>query len=465
MVNELILDKSGQKMSKSKGNVVDPFMIVSKYGADLTRWYLTTTSPPWRTTAFDESGLVEVQRKFFGTLINTYSFFALYANIDNFSYKEEYIPYNERPEIDRWILSSLNSLIKSYTEDMDAYDITKASRSVSEFTINQLSNWYVRRNRRRFWKSEIGKDKFSAYQTLYECLLTVSKLAAPFAPFISEEIYQNLNNASGLEKYESIHLTLIPDVIQQYIDPALEEKMDLAQRIVSLVRKMRAKSNLKVRQPLQKILIPTTEKNKDVISLMSDIIKEEINVKDIEFVSDDSSVVVKRVKPNFKSIGPKFGKMVKPLTERIKSINANDINRLDKGENLTIEINGESVILQPEDVEILHEDIPGWLVDSEGELTVALDINLNEDLINEGLAREFVNRVQNLRKENNLEVIDRIIILYEATPRLENAISSLSGYIMAETLTQKIEKIEKVESDFNVFEIDDQKCNIHIRKV
>jgi isoleucyl-tRNA synthetase len=328
-----------------------------------------------------------------------------------------------------------------------------------------LSNWYVRRNRRRFWKSEIGKDKISAYQTLCECLFAVSKLAAPFAPFIAEEIYLNLNNATGREKCESVHLSLIPEYDPADIDKALEEKMDLAQRIVSLVRKMRAKSNLKVRQPLQKILIPTTDKTKSVISLMSDIIKEEINVKDIEFVSDDSSVVVKKVKPNFKSIGPKFGKLVKALAERIKSINTEEINQLDRGENLTIEINGEKVILKPEDVEILHEDIQGWLVDSDGELTVALDTSLNEILINEGLAREFVNRVQNLRKENNFEVIDRIIILYKSTPKLEEAIRSLSGYIMAETLTQKIEKVTDVTSDFAVFEIDEEKCTIHIQKV
>jgi isoleucyl-tRNA synthetase len=464
--SELILDKEGQKMSKTKGNIVNPFKIVEKYGADLTRWYLITNSPPWKSTIFDEEGIKEVQRKFFGTLINTYSFFALYANIDNFEYKENTIPYEERPEIDRWILSALNTLIKNYNESMDNYDITKAARYISDFTIDQLSNWYVRRNRRRFWKSEIGKDKISAYQTLYECLIVVIKLAAPFAPFITEQIYIELNNVIKKEKYESVHLTFTPEYNNQYVDLVLEEKMYFVQRIVSLVRKMRAKNNLKVRQPLSKILLPVNQHRKTIISAMIDIIKEEINVKGISLVSDDdTSVVVKKAKPNFKSIGPKFGKLVKQISEKIKTLNASEIASLEKGNEIEFEITGEKVNVSLSDTEILHEDIPGWLVESDEDLTVALDTTLTEELINEGLAREFVNRVQNYRKDSKFEITDRIEITIKANKKLESAIKILEDYIKTETLAKNITFLSTIDKASAQFEIEGEIADVMITKI
>jgi isoleucyl-tRNA synthetase len=464
--NELILDKEGQKMSKSKGNIVNPFEIIAKYGADLTRWYLITNSPPWKSTIFDEAGIQEAQRKFFGTLVNTYSFFALYANIDKFDYFEDPIPYKERPEIDRWILSELNSLIKNYTESMDSYDMTKAARYISDFTIDQLSNWYVRRNRRRFWKSEIGKDKISAYQTLYECLLTVAKLTAPFSPFLSDRLYLELNAVTGKEKYESVHLSLIPEYNPDFIDPVLEEKMFFVQRIVSLVRKMRAKTNLKVRQPLQKILLPVNQHRKEIISAMSDIIKEEINVKEIELVSDsDSSVVVKKAKPNFKSIGPKFGKLVKAISEKIKTLSSAEISLLEKGNEIEYEINNEKVKVAMDDVEIIHEDIPGWQVESDDDLTLALDTTLSDELIMEGLAREFVNRIQNLRKDSKFEVTDRIDIELKAGKKLEEAIQHLEEYIKTETLTKSIVYKTVSDAGSQTFEIESEIADVLIKKV
>ncbi|HTY57217.1 MAG TPA: isoleucine--tRNA ligase, partial [Bacteroidota bacterium] len=318
MVNELILDKTGKKMSKSVGNTVDPFEIMAKYGADTTRWYLVSTSPPWRPTMFDEDGLTDVQRKFFGTLVNTYAFFAMYANIDAFSYADERIPPAERQEIDRWIISELHSMIKRYSAHMEGYDVTKAARSVSDFTIDQLSNWYVRRNRRRFWKSEKGKDKLAAYQTLYECITGVVKLMAPFAPFLAEELYRNLNGVTHREAAESVHLALMPEPVEAEIDPALEERMERAEKIVMLVRAMRMKSNLKVRQPLSRIILPIPgEREREEVRRMEDVILDEINVKALEFVTDASGIVTKRAKPNFKSIGPKFGKSVQSVAARI----------------------------------------------------------------------------------------------------------------------------------------------------
>ncbi|HEY9187807.1 MAG TPA: isoleucine--tRNA ligase [Ignavibacteria bacterium] len=464
--NELILDKDGQKMSKSRGNIVDPFEIISKYGADLTRWYLITNSPPWKSTIFDEAGIQEVQRKFFGTLINTYSFFALYANIDKFNYSEEKIPYKERPEIDRWIISELNTLIRNYVESMDSYDMTKAARLVSDFTIDQLSNWYVRRNRRRFWKSEIGKDKIAAYQTLYECLLVIAKLTAPFSPFISERIYLELNSVTKKEKCESVHLSLIPDYEPDAIDKELEEKMYFVQRVVSLVRKMRAKTNLKVRQPLQKILLPANEHRKSIVTAMADIIKEEINVKDIVLVSDDdSSVVIKKAKPNFKVIGPKFGKLVKVISEKIKNLTPTEINLLEKGDAIECGNGHEKVSITIEDIEIIHEDIPGWLVESDGDLTIALDTTLTDELIKEGLSREFVNRVQNLRKDSNFDVTDRIEMKVKATPKLEAAIKYLEDYIKTETLTVSIDYDNNLSDEGTTFEIEDESAKVIIRKI
>ena len=439
IVNELILDKDGKKMSKSIGNTVNPFEIIGKYGADTTRWYLVSTSPPWRPTMFDEEGLGDVQRKFFGTLVNTYAFFALYANIDAFAYAEPRIPVNERQEIDRWILSELNSLIQRFTEMMDAYDVTRAAKAVSEFTIDQLSNWYVRRNRRRFWKSEKGKDKTAAYQTLYECLSAVAKLSAPFAPFISEELYRNLNTVTNRESHESVHLSMIPSVDETAINTDLEVKMERAQRIVELVRAMRMKSNLKVRQPLKRIILPiASEQEKRAVEQMESVILEEINVKQIEFVTDESGIVKKKAKANFKSIGPKFGKSVKAVAERIKEMSATEIAQLERAGTFDINANGSSFTLGIEDIEIIREDIQGWLVESSGGITVALDTELTDDLVAEGFAREFVNRVQNMRKDAGFEVTDRIAISYRASEKLSNALQPMGEYIKAETLALEL---------------------------
>ncbi len=435
MVNELILDKEGQKMSKSRGNTVDPFATLARYGADTTRWYLVTTSPPWRPTMFDEDGLVEVQRKFFGTLVNTYAFFALYANVDGFTYAEPRVPVHERLEIDRWILSELNSLVKEYLELMDAYDVTKAAKRVGAFTIDQLSNWYVRRNRRRFWKSEKGKDKTAAYQTLYECLIAVVKLSAPFAPFLTEELYRNLNSVTRREEHESVHLAMLPEVEERVIDLALERRMERAERIVELVRAIRMKANLKVRQPLRRIIIPiAAEDERQEILQMQEIICDEINVKRIEFVTDDSGIVKKRAKANFKSIGPKFGKSVKQIAERIKEMDGAEIAELERNGWYELPANGATYRIGTEDVEIVREDIEGWLVESDGKLTVALDTELTDELIDEGLAREFVNRIQNMRKDAGLDVTDRIAIYYRASGRLAGALQRMREYITTETL-------------------------------
>jgi isoleucyl-tRNA synthetase len=435
LVNELILDKEGQKMSKSKGNTVDPFTTIAKYGADTTRWYLVTTSPPWRPTMFDEDGLVDVQRKFFGTLLNTYAFFALYANIDRFAYAEPSVPVTLRPEIDRWILSEMNSLLKKYTEAMDTYDVTRAARMVSDYTVDQLSNWYVRRNRRRFWKSERGTDKTAAYQTLYETLTGVLKMVAPFAPFIAEELFRNLNTVTAKEQSESIHLTTIPEPDESLIDLALEERMERAEKIVMLVRAMRMKSNLKVRQPLKRIILPIAdEEERREVQRMADIILEEVNVKSIEYVSDESGIVRKKAKANFKSIGPKFGKRVQTVAARIKEMTPTEIAGLEKNGSMRIADNGSDILIGREDVEILREDIQGWLVESDGDLTVALDTELDDGLIAEGNAREFVNRVQNLRKDAGYEVTDRIAVMFSASPSMRDILMSMKTYITGETL-------------------------------
>ena len=435
LVNELILDKDGQKMSKSKGNTVDPFATLAKYGADTTRWYLVTTSPPWRPTMFDEEGLGDVQRKFFGTLLNTYAFFALYANIDTFTYAEARIRPEERPEIDRWVLSELNSVLRRYLVAMDAYDVTRAARMVGDFTVDQLSNWYVRRNRRRFWKSEPGRDKTAAYQTLYEALVTVLKMAAPFAPFIAEEVFRNLNAVTGREAEESVHLALLPAPDEAAIDRVLERRMERAERIVMLVRAMRMKSNLKVRQPLRRIMVPIADdQERSEVEQVAGIICDEVNVKEIEFVTDDSGIVRKKAKANFKSIGPRFGKTVQAVAARIREMTAVEIAVLERDGSVTLPAGGASVTLGREDVEILREDIEGWLVESDGALTVALDTTLTDALIAEGNAREFVNRVQNLRKEAGFDVTDRIAITFQASPALRAMLLSMKPYITAETL-------------------------------
>lgn len=473
LVNELILDKQGQKMSKSKGNTVDPFEIIEKYGADTTRWYLVTNSPPWRPTLFDEDGLVEVQRKFIGTLLNTYSFFALYANIDGFTFAEPRMPLRERPEMDRWIVSSLYSLIRRYTGAMDVYDVTKAARAVSDFTIDRLSNWYVRRNRRRFWsaarlgeKSERGKDKAAAYQTLYECLTAIAKLMAPFAPFLAEEIYRNLNAVSNKDPHESVHLALIPEPDDNAIDPELEAKMDKAHRIVSLVRAMRNTFNLKVRQPLKRIILPVAnERDREAVKQMEEVILDEINVKAIEYVDDDSEIVHKKVRPNFKAIGPKHGKSVQAVANAIKSFTMKEIKELETRGEVNIPLNGKEVTITREDVEVLHEGIRGWLVESDNELTVALDTELTEELVNEGIAREFVNRVQNMRKSAGFEVTDRIRIYFRGPDHFKTAVVAMRSYIQTETLADELSDHFRGGEYTAAHDINGQKCEIAVERV
>jgi isoleucyl-tRNA synthetase len=466
LVNELILDKEGQKMSKSKGNVVDPFDVVEKYGADSVRWYLMSVSPPWKPKLFNEDDIVEIQRKFFSTLINTYSFFALYANIDKFTYSEKRIPVGERPEIDRWIISALNSLVKEYIRAMDNYDLTRAARMISDFTIDQLSNWYVRRSRRRFWKSGIEKDKISAFQTLYECLLTISKLMAPFSPFLADEIYRNLNNVTRKEQFESVHLAFIPEPNEDEIDPELEKRMELAQRIVYMVRSLRARTNIKVRQPLKRIIIPVSdEKERKQIEMMRDVILDEINVKSVEFVSDDSEIVERKVKPNFKSIGPKFGKKVKRIAQMIREMRKDEVKKLESEGRFELDIDGEKVEITLNDVEIYNENIKGWVVESDGVLTVALDTELTDELIAEGFAREFVNRVQNMRKEANFEVTDRIKIFFKTdSKKLIEAIKKLENYIKGETLALDISEDFRIADHTKRWDVNGIPCEISIEK-
>ncbi|MGD8306320.1 MAG: isoleucine--tRNA ligase, partial [Ignavibacteria bacterium] len=464
IVNELILDKNAQKMSKSKGNTVDPMALFEKYGADVTRWYLVTTSPPWRPTLFDEEGLVEVQRKFFGTLINTYSFFVLYANIDGFEFKEEYIQIEEREEIDRWIISKLNSLISEHAGLMDKYEVTKAARAVAAFTIDHLSNWYVRRCRRRFWKSDMNKNKLAAYQTLYECLVAVCKLTSPFSPFIVEEIYQNLNSITSKEPYESIHLSDFPKTGK--IDKELETRMEIAQKVVYIARAIRAKSNLKVRQPLNKIMVVVDKDKRKALSDMADVILEEVNIKELAVLEDDSEIVSKSAKANFKSIGPKFGKDVQLISNEIKKFNSEQIRILENGSSVTIKTNGKEFSINPENVEIIGSEIKGWVVETDGNFTVAIDTQLSDKLIAEGLAREFVNRIQNMRKNAGFDVVDKINIRFTGTQTFSKAIQSFSDYVAMETLAENVEISDKLNGGFKQdWKIGDHSCSIQIEKV
>jgi isoleucyl-tRNA synthetase len=462
IVNELILDKKGFKMSKSKGNTVDPFSLFDKYGADATRWYLVTTSPPWKPTLFDEDGIVEVQRKFFGTLLNTYSFFALYANIDKFSYTEESIPYEERPEIDRWIISKLSSTVKEFEQLMDNYDVTRAARLVQSFTIDHLSNWYVRRCRRRFWKSDMNKNKLSAYQTLYEALITVAKLTAPFAPFVAEDIYQKLNSVTRKEEAESVHLVYFPK--PAYFDKNLEDKMDIAQRVVFITRSMRAKSNLKVRQPLKKIMVAVDNEKKQAVKSMSDVILEEVNIKELIILEDDSEIVNKSAKPNFKSIGPKFGKKANIVANAVRGFGKTEVAQIEKGLEVELNIDGEVVVVAKDDVEIVSTEIQGWLVEHEEGITVAIDSEMTDELIAEGLAREFVNRVQNMRKDAGMEVTDRISVSCSGSEKIINAAKMFEEYISNEVLSDKFTDTPAEGSFTQEFDIVEQKCSISIIK-
>lgn len=462
LVNDLILDKEGKKMSKSRGNSVDPFMLFDKYGADATRWYLISNNPPWKPTLFNEEDLGDVQRKFFGTLSNTYSFFSLYANIDRFINDRELVDYGKRPEIDRWIISKLNGLVEEYETSMDVYDVTKAARAVMNFTIDELSNWYVRRSRRRFWKSDITEAKLSAYQTLHECLLTVSKLISPFAPFIAEDLYRRLTiNTPGVE--ESVHLCKFPEIT--YREKELEEKMDAVQRVVYITRSMRAKHNLKVRQPLKKIMVAVSGRLKEPLETMKEVILEEVNIKELIILTDDSGIVKKSAKPNFRSLGTKHGKSVQPVASAIREFGTREIGILLSGENVILEINGNSVEVEPVDVEIISSEIEGWLVESEGAFTVALDTEITPELRDEGFAREFVNRIQNMRKDAGYEVVDKINIVYLGDDEINNAVNIFQQYIKGETLADNLKQNEFGSGYVQEWKIGDHDCKIEINKI
>ncbi len=462
--SDLVLDKTGQKMSKSRGNTVDPFEVIDKYSADSVRWFLIASSPTWKPKLFDVDAIAEVQRKFFGTLLNTYAFFALYANIDGFTHKEPDVPVSERPEIDRWILSLLNTTTASYIEALESYDPTRAARLVSNFTIEQLSNWYVRRNRRRFWKSEPGRDKTAAYQTLFECLVAITKMAAPIAPFVPDEIYRALMKETRREPFESVHTSRMVESRKELISPELENRMDLVQRIVGLVRSMRQRTNLKTRQPLSRIAIPASEQTRRPIEQMNDVILEEINVKAIEFIDESSPIVRKTATANFKIIGPKFGKMVNGVAKRIKEMSPAEVVQLDQAGTFTTEVNGSPITITREDVTIAAQSIEGWLVESGDGLTVALDTKLTPELINEGLAREFVNRVQNMRKDAGFEVTDRIRIHFEAPSRVAEAVQRLSDYIKSETLATQVTAGRDSAEHWEKWDIDGEPCEIGISK-
>ena len=465
MSNGLVLDKNGQKMSKRLGNAVDPFETLAKYGADATRWYMISNANPWDNLKFDVDGIEEVRRKFFGTLYNTYSFFALYANLDGFTYAEAEVPLEKRPEIDRWILSELNTLIAKVKEAFLDYEPTRATRLISDFVQENLSNWYVRLCRRRFWKGEYEEDKISAYQTLYTCLEVVAKLSAPVAPFFMDRLYRDLNGVTGKDKAESVHLTDYPESKTQYIDKALESKMEKAQNISSLVLSLRKKEMIKVRQPLQKILIPTlSEAEKAEILAVANLIKHEVNVKEIEFIDDASGILVKQIKPNFRTLGPKFGKQMKDIAAVINGFTQQDIQAFERQGTKEITLDGEKLTLTLDDVEITSQDIEGWLVASSSTgLVVALDATITDELRAEGIARELVNRIQNLRKDTGLEVTDRIRILLQQQDTLEKAVRANEAYIKAETLANEILFADTLQGEEVAF--DDIVTKIAVEKI
>ena len=448
--NGLVLDKNGNKMSKRLGNAVDPFGAIEKYGADAVRWYMITNSQPWDNLKFDEAGVDEVRRKFFGTLYNTYAFFALYANIDKFDYKQADIDIKDRPEIDRWILSELNSLILEVDNAYQSYEPTRAGRAIAEFVDAHLSNWYVRLSRRRFWKSEDNQDKLSAYQTLYTCLETVARLSSPIAPFFSEQLYRDLNNVTGRNKAESVHLTDFPVADKTVIDKALEERMEAAQLISSLVLSLRKKANIRVRQPLSKIMIPVAnEEMKAQIEKVSHLIKSEVNIKEIEFLSPDNNILVKNVKPNFKTLGKKYGKQMKQIQAYFTNMSQDEIHAFEKNNGTHLNVDGVDVELTLEDALISTQDIPGWAVTSQDDLTVALDMTITDELMQEGLAREIVNRVQNLRKTGGFEVTDRIELLIEKNDKINTAVAKYGDYICNETLATitEVDALDGVEAE------------------
>ncbi len=462
--NGLVLDKNGQKMSKRLGNAVDPFETLGNYGADATRWYMISNANPWDNLKFDLEGVEEVKRKFFGTLYNTYSFFQLYTNLDGFTYAEANMPLKERPEIDRWILSELHTLIKKVDAYYADYEPTKAAREISDFTQDYLSNWFVRLSRRRFWKGDYQQDKISAYQTLYTCMETIAKLGAPIAPFFMDRLYLDLNSVSKKETFESVHLADFPVFDAAFVDQSLERKMEAAQTISSLVLSLRAKEKIKVRQPLQKIMIPVdNQQQKEEILAVSELIKHEVNVKDIELLEDASDILVKQIKPNFKALGPRFGKDMKLIANAIRQFDSEEIKKIEQNGVLELDINGKNITLGLEDVEITSQDIEGWLVANEGALTVALDVTISDDLRKEGIARELVNRIQNLRKDSGFEVTDRIDVKLQKDDNIIHAVDANMAYIKTETLTDELEIIDQLDQGIDIA-FDDVNTKLFILK-
>ncbi len=445
--NGLVLDAAGNKMSKRLGNAVDPFTTIEKYGSDPVRWYMITNSQPWDNLKFDLAGVDEVRRKFFGTLYNTYSFFSLYANVDGFTYREAELRNSERPEPDRWILSLLNTLVKDVTEAYETYEPTKAGRTISEFVSENLSNWYVRLSRKRFWGGEYDADKISAYQTLYITLETVAKLIAPIAPFYSDQLYRDLNKVTRREVDQSVHLTKFPVSDDSLVDKALEERMELAQKASSMVLGLRRKEKIKVRQPLARIIVPVlSERFRNQFEAIESIVLTEVNVKAVEYLTDSSGIIRKKIKPNFKTLGPKYSKLMKQIAAMVTAMDQAQIAAFEREGSVDTIIEGEPVRLVSEDVEILTEDIPGWQVASEGNLTVALDIHVSPELKLEGIARELINRIQNLRKESGFEVTDKIELTVGNHPELAEALTKFGDYICAQTLAQKLKLVDISES-------------------
>ncbi len=465
--NGLVLDKAGNKMSKRLGNAVDPFETINTYGPDATRWYMISNAQPWDNLKFDLEGVAEVKRKFFGTLYNTYAFFALYANIDGFYYREKEVPYAERPEIDRWILSELNTLIQKTDEYYGDYEPTRASRLIQNFVDQHLSNWYVRLSRRRFWKGDYSADKISAYQTLYRCLEALSMLCAPIAPFFSEKLFTDLNMVSERHKAISVHHTEFPVPEEEMIDKSLEERMQLAQKVSSMVLALRKKVMIRVRQPLQKVMIPVLDESfRNKLRDVEQLILSEVNVRELEYLDDTSGILIKKIKPNFKSLGPRYGKLMKKISAEISTFSQEDIQEIEENGKKSVTIDGLTVELTPEDVEIGSEDIPGWLVANEGNITVALDITITDELHNEGIARELINRIQNLRKEMGLEVTDKIDIQVEKQQEISNAVLNNNDYICSETLAENLCYVDDIENN-NKVEVeltDNIKTNVLIEK-
>ena len=462
--NGLVLDKNGQKMSKRLGNAEDPFEIIDQFGPDATRWYMVSNANPWDNLKFDKDGISEVRNKFFGTLYNTYSFFSLYANLDNFNYEEKDIPLNERPEIDRWILSELNTLIKKVDDYYGDYEPTKATRAISYFVQENLSNWFVRLSRRRFWKGFYGKDKISAYQTLYQCLFAISKISAPVAPFFMDRLYRDLLNGTVKKDEISVHLSNFPSFDSSYVDNALEHKMQKAQTISSLVLSLRQREKIKVRQPLQKIMIPVLDdEERDEIMAVSDLIKSEVNVKEIDLIDEDSGILVKQIKPNFKKLGPHFGKDMKQVAQIIDKFGQEEISTLEKEGTIDIEIDSKNATLSIDDVVISSQDIEGWLVANNDHVTVALDVTITQELKNEGIARELINRIQNIRKESGFEVMDRVEITLQEDLKLETAVKQNIDYIKRETLTEVLQ-FEKELSNGTEIAFDDIITKLSIKK-